>query len=91
MYLKHFDDFLLHQLEIPSRWLNTVFVKKTRCMAMYKFHLSDTKLILISGFKSGYFSNVEVAMATLAYSAGFSQGKGEGAEVSSASPLNFCL
>ena len=79
MYLKHFDDFLLHQLEIPSRWLNTVFVKKTRCMAMYKFHLSDTgfhlsdtNLVLISGFKSGYFSNVEVAMATLAYSAGFS-------------------
>ena len=48
-------------------------------MAMYKFHLSDTrfhlsdtKLILISGFKSGYFSNVEVAMTTLTYSAGFS-------------------
>ena len=56
-----------------------LFYFKTRCMAMYKFHLSDTrfhlsdtKLILISGFKSGYFSNVEVAMATLAYSAGFS-------------------
>ena len=39
---------------------------------MYKFHLKDTsfhlsntKLILISGFKSGYFSNIEwVAMAT---------------------------
>ena len=33
-------------------------------MAMYKFHLSDTNLVLISGFKSGYFSNIEVAMAT---------------------------
>ena len=55
-------------------------------MAMYKFHLSDTgfhlsdtNLVLISGFKSGYFSNIEVAMAT---QQAFRWGRDEGAEVS---------
>ena len=55
-------------------------------MAMYKFHLSDTgfhlsdtNLVLISGFKSGYFSNIEVAMAT---QQAFRRARDEGAEVS---------
>ena len=56
-------------------------------MAMYKFHLSDTNLVLISGFKSGYFSNIEVAMAT---QQAFRRARDEGAEVFPPPSLNFC-